>query len=76
VNAPLLYVSNTQPVPEMAGYSEHLIIILSKAITFSASEKREIELLKPYFLKILSLFNQRSKPSLLGFWHINFVCFK
>jgi hypothetical protein len=50
VNAPLLYVSNTQPVPEMAGYSEHFIIILSKAITFSASEKRKIELLKPYFL--------------------------
>jgi hypothetical protein len=42
VNAPLLYVSNTQPVPEMAGYSEHFInlVILSKAVTFSASEKR------------------------------------
>jgi hypothetical protein len=42
VSAPLLYVSNTQPVPEMAGYSEHFInlVILSKAVTFSASEKR------------------------------------
>jgi hypothetical protein len=42
VNGPLLYVSNTQPVPEMAGYSEHFInlVILSKAVTFSASEKR------------------------------------
>jgi hypothetical protein len=42
VNAPLLYVSNTQPVPEMARYSAHFInlVILSKAVTFSASEKR------------------------------------
>jgi hypothetical protein len=42
VNAPLLYVSNTEPVPEMAGYSEHFInlVILSKAVTFSASERR------------------------------------
>ncbi len=42
VNAPLLYVSNTKPVPEMVGYSEHFInlVILSKAVTFSASERR------------------------------------
>ncbi len=54
------YVSNTHPVPEMVGYSEHFInlVILSKAVTFSASEKRNWTT-KTIFLKIPFTIQQK-----------------